>query len=72
MQNVKIFSVKLGAYMNKKYMYILFFLGPTAYGSSQARGHIGAVAAGLYYSHGNARSEPHLRCTLQLMATPDP
>ena len=31
-----------------------------AYGSSQARGQIGATAAGLHHSHSNARSEPHL------------
>ena len=39
-----------------------------AYGSSQARGPIGAVAAG--YSHSNAGSELHLWVTPQLMATP--
>ena len=30
---------------------------PAAYGGSQARGLIGAVAAGLCHSHSNARSE---------------
>ena len=30
-----------------------------AYGSSQARGRIGAT--GLHHSHSNARSEPHLQ-----------
>ena len=40
-----------------------------AYGSSQARGRIGAVAAGLRHSHSNARSEPSLQPTPQLMAT---
>ena len=39
------------------------------YGGSQARGLIGATAAGLYHSHSNARSNPCLRPTLQLMAT---
>ena len=34
-----------------------------AYGGSQARGRIGAVAAGLLQSHSNARSKPHLRPT---------
>ena len=43
-----------------------------AYGGSQARGLIGAVAAGLHQSHSNARSELHLQPTPQLMATPDP
>ena len=31
----------------------------TAYGGSQARGQIGAVAAGLYHSHSNAGSLTH-------------
>ena len=33
---------------------------PTAYGGSQARGLIGAVATGLCQSHNNAGSKPHL------------
>ena len=42
-----------------------FFFGllraaPTAYGSSQAKGQIGAAVAGLHHSHSNARSEPHM------------
>jgi len=45
---------------------------PATYGGSQARGRIGAVAASLRQSHSNAGSEPHLRHTPQLMATPDP
>ena len=32
---------------------------PVAHGSSQARGQMGAVAASLYHSHGNTRSQPH-------------
>ena len=32
---------------------------PTAYGSSQARGRIGAVATSLRQSHSNTRSEPY-------------
>ena len=42
----------------------------TAYGSSQARGQVGATAAG--QSHRNVRSEPCLQPTTQLMAMPDP
>ena len=42
---------------------------PVAYGGSQARGLIGAVAAGLHQSHSNVGSEPHLQPTPQLMAT---
>jgi len=43
-----------------------------AYGDSQARGLIGAVAAGLCQSHSNAGSEPRLQPTPQLTAMPDP
>ena len=43
---------------------------PTACGGSQARGQIGAVAAGLL--HSNIRSEPRMRPTPQLTATSDP
>ena len=52
--------------------FCLFEAAPMAYGGSQARGLIGAVAAGLRHSHSNTRSEPRLRPTLQLEATPDP
>ena len=44
---------------------------PVAYGGSQARGPIGAVATGLRQSHSNAGSEPRLQPTPQLMGTPD-
>ena len=43
-----------------------------AYGDSQDRGQIGAVATGLCQSHSNAGSEPRLQPTPQLTATPDP
>ena len=44
-----------------------------AYGGSQARGRIGAVAvaAGLDHSHSNVGSEQHLQPAPQLTATPD-
>ena len=45
---------------------------PAAYGGSQARGLIGAVAICLHQSHSNAGSEPHLQPTSQLTATLDP
>ena len=44
----------------------------TAYGDSQARDPVGAVAAGLHQRHGNAGSELCLQPTPQLIATPDP
>ena len=45
---------------------------PAAYGSSQARGPIGAVATGLCHSHSNTGSEPSLQPTPQLTATLNP
>ena len=51
------------------WVFLLFSTAvPTAYGGSQARGLIGAVAAGLHQSHSNTVSEPCLWPT----ATPDP
>ena len=45
---------------------------PVAFGGSQARGLIRAVAAGLRQSHRNVGSKLRLQPTPQLMATPDP
>ena len=50
----------------------LFRAIPAAYGNSQTRVRIVAIAASLHHSHNNARSKPHLRPTPQLRATPDP
>ena len=60
------------------FIYFLFFLSfllflwaaPATHGGSQARGLIGATAAGLH--HSNARSELPRQPTAQLAATPDP
>ena len=56
------------------YLFMLFRAAPAAYAGSQARGQIRAIAASLCHSHShsNAGSEPHLRPTPQLTATPDP
>jgi len=54
------------------YLFIFSRAAPGAYGGSQARGIIGAVAAGLHHSHSNARSEPFLQPTPQLTAMLDP
>ena len=60
------------------FFFVFFFplaiswAAPLAYGGSQARGLIGAVAAGLHQSHSNTGSEPRLQPTPQLKATPDP
>ena len=59
--------------------FFFFFFGlfafsraaPSAYGGAQVRGQIRAVATGLRQSHSNARSEPCLRPTPQLLAMPD-
>ena len=45
---------------------------PMAYGASQARGLIGAIATGLCHRHSNTGSEPSLQPTPQLAATQDP
>ena len=48
-------------------VFCLFRATPAAYGGSQARGLIRAVATSLRHSHSNARSEPHLQPTPQLI-----
>ena len=42
------------------FCFCLFRAAPEVYGGSQARGGIGAIAAGLHRSHSNARSKPRL------------
>ena len=66
-------------FFTKNFLFLVFFFfsvfsraAPVAYGGSQTRGLIGAVAAGLCHSHSNARSGLHLRPTPELMAMPDP
>ena len=57
------FSYKLPSCSIPRDAYPFFFLlssAPAAYGSSEARGLIGAAAAGLCHSHRNMGSEPHL------------
>ena len=44
------------------FYFFLFWASPTAHGGSQARGWIGATAAGLHHSH-NSGSEPRLQHT---------
>ena len=53
------------------FVFVFGGAAPAAYGGSQARGPIGAVAASLHHSHSNARSKPSLQPTPQLTATPD-
>jgi len=60
------------------YIYYFFCLSafsratPAAYGGSQARGPIRAVAVCLCQSHSNSGSEPRLQPIPQPMAMPDP
>ena len=54
------------------FYFILFLVYPMAYGSSQARGRIGAAAAGLHHSHSNTKPKPCLQPTPQPMAMLDP
>ena len=58
------------------FFFFFFFVfsraAPEAYGGSQARGLIGAIAVGLHQSHSNSGSEPSLRPTPQLMEMLDP
>ena len=49
----------------------VFRAAPKAYGISQARGRIGAAAAGLHHSHSSSGSELGLRPTPQLTEMPD-
>ena len=55
-------------------LFFFFFLRavPMAYGGSQARGQIRALATGLHHSHSNTGSEPHLQLTPQPVAMLDP
>ena len=69
------FGLCLGYAIFWKENFLSFFFlraTPTPHGSSQARGQIGAVAANLHHSNGNARPEPHLQPTPQPMAMLDP
>ena len=53
------------------YLFVFSRAPPAAYGGSQARGLIGAVASSLDQSHSNTGSELHLQPTPLLMATLD-
>ena len=53
------------------FFFCLFRVAPMAYGGSQARGLIGAVAIGLHQSHSNTGSKLGLWPTPQLTATLD-
>ena len=71
-ENLKPFDQLVSYASSLCFFCLFFFRAPLlAYGGSQARGGIGAVAASLHHSHSNARSELNLRPTPQLMAMLD-
>ena len=51
------------------FFFLIFRTEPVAYGGSQARGPVRAVAAGLHQSHSNVGSELCLQPIPQLTAT---
>ena len=57
--------------LKKKFFFCLFRVASVAYGGSQARGPIGAVASGVHQGHSNSGSKPHLQPIPQPTATPD-
>ena len=65
------FYKEYGPVASINYFFFLFTAAPRAYGSSQARGWIRAVAASLRHSHSNTRSELHLWPMPWLVAMPD-
>ena len=54
------------------FFFFFFRAASMAFGGSQTRGLIGAIAVGLHHSHSNTRSELCLQPIPQLMATMDP
>ena len=50
--------------------FAISWAAPMAHGGSQARGLIGAEAAGIHQGHSNTGSEPRLQPTPQLTAMP--
>ena len=54
------------------FFFFLLRAAPIAYRSSQARGQVEAIAAGLCHGQSNARSEPYLQPTPQVTLTLDP
>ena len=73
-------STVLSVYKFREIIFYFFYFylfpfpraAPAAYGGSQARGRIRAVATSLHQSYSNTGSEPHLRPIPQLTAMPDP
>ena len=62
------FCVKVGM----DFFFVFLRAIPVAYGNSQARGPMGAIAAGLHHSHSNVGSQPCLWPFPHLTAMPNP
>ena len=66
LQKCNIYFIKIKTRISAVFFFFFFCLfaiaraAPMAYGGSQARGQIGAVATSLHQSHSNTRSEPCL------------
>ena len=61
----------MGDFFFVLFCFVLFLRAtPVVYGTSQARGRIGAEEAGLHHSHSNLGSKTCLQPTPWLMATP--
>ena len=54
------------------FLFSFFRAAPEAYGSSQAKGPIGAAAVSLHHNHSHVQPESHLWPTAKLTAMPDP
>ena len=63
---------KTGNFFFPRLFFTISWAASAAYGGSQARGLVEALASGLCHSHSNTGSEPRLRPTQQLTAMPDP
>ena len=66
---MKMLLCKLFIYL---FIYCHFGAAPAAYGGSQTRGPLGAVATSLPHSHSHTGSGPRLQPTPQLTAMQDP
>ena len=74
-ENNNSYHMELLQEFNEKIVFFFFGLfraAPAAFGNSQARGWMGATAAGHSHSHSNVGSKPHLQPTPQLIAMLDP
>ena len=75
MTTVSLVNLHQHSYIFSFFFFCLFAISwaaPKAYGGSQAKGPIRAIATGLRHRHSNTRFEPHLQPTPQLTTTPVP